>query len=137
MGPIGRPEPPPEGERSTSDSRASGRGRTRAAGLVFPACSLAMRCARTPSSRDQLEGGDMIRSNDAEVPTIERRDHRGVQTFSETDQARVGATETKVGMGLDQIGDSPSVRGRHELDLDLAGRARKKLPLLSRQAADG
>ena len=72
------------------------------------------------SSGNQLEGGGVVRTNDAEVPSIERRDRRDVETFREGDQARVGATEPEVGIGLDQLGDSLSVRRRDELNLDVA-----------------
>ena len=62
-------------------------------------------------SGKELEGGGVVREHDAEVAAVERRDRRDLEAFREDDQARVGAAEPEVGIGLDQVGDPLSVAG--------------------------
>ena len=68
---------------------------------------------------NQFEGCGVDRTYDREVAPVERGDPGGPEALGDRDQAGVGATESKIGVGLDQFGDSSSVYGCDRFDLEL------------------
>jgi hypothetical protein len=68
--------------------------------------------ARTPR-----RGG----TDDVEVAVVEGGQLGGAEAFSDGDEAGVGAAEGKVGVAVDELGDSGPVVGGEGLDGDLAG----------------
>jgi hypothetical protein len=73
-----------------------------------------------------LELRGVGRAHDVEVPVVGRCDGGDLAAFGDDDQARVGAAEGKVGVGLDQLGDPLGVGGCERLDLDPARRYRAR-----------
>lgn len=58
----------------------------------------------------------MRRTDDAEVPTIDRRDLRDLQALCRRDDGGVHRPERKVAVAPDQLGDAQPVRRGHGLD---------------------
>ena len=57
----------------------------------------------------------MARTHNAEMATVESGDAGDPKALSDDDQAAIRATQTKIGIALDQLGDAPSVGGRASL----------------------
>ena len=62
----------------------------------------------------------MVRTDNAEVTTVERRDPGDPEALCDDDQAGIRAAEAKIGVRLDQLGDPSSVGGGDHLDLEVA-----------------
>jgi len=93
--------------------------------LVHPPCTpdnLSVRRTRVSPRllRDQLEGGGVVRADNAEVATVEGCDPGGPEALCHDDHTGIRAAETQIGVPLDQFGDPSSVGGGDHLDLEVA-----------------
>lgn len=62
----------------------------------------------------------MVRANDAEVAVVESGDPGDPESLGDDDETGIGATETEVGVSVDQLGYSVGVTARDHLDLEFA-----------------
>ena len=60
-------------------------------------------------SREQLECGDVLRADHAEVPAAQRGERRDPEAFAEGHQGGIGAAETQVGIRGYQLADADPV----------------------------
>src|SRR5690349_20700657 len=72
-------------------------------------------------SGKQLEVGDVLKADDAEVASIQRADVGYAKSLGKGDQAAVDATEVLIAVLDGERGDSSPVGRRERLDADLAG----------------
>jgi len=80
--------------------------------------------------RDELEGVDVIRSDDSEVTMVERRDRGRAETLGCRNHGRVYGAERKVGVGLDELGRSTEIGDLERLEDDSALSELAKQPSL-------
>lgn len=79
-------------------------------------------------SGKQLEAFAMTRCDRTEVAPVEGHDDRSAQSLGECDDRRIGATEGKVGVLLDELGHSHEVVSARPFDVEL-GDAPQELAL--------
>jgi hypothetical protein len=71
--------------------------------------------------RKQLEAGDVLRADEAEMASVKGADARCAESLSDCDEAAVDAAEVLIGVLNGERGDSSPVGCRERLDADLAG----------------
>jgi len=70
--------------------------------------------------REQGEGLDVVGSDDAEMPTVERGDLSHTKAFDDGYDRCVSATQAEIGIALGDSGGPPQIRQREVTQVQLS-----------------